>query len=145
VERPKTFRREAEEPMLKNNAESKQHKPQLERHDAMALRERAAEDARKDADSFASKTCPQDDETGTSTGLGLITELFCPRHKQAGEGSRDGIDGLLTHSVGGTTSDELLEIYLVAKMELLAAESIRIFRDNIFWAGKYVDWMKQVQ
>ena len=130
--------------MLKNIAEPEQYTSDQDRQDSMALKSRAADDVRRDADSFASNNRPQYDKTEGTSGLGLVVELFCPKRKRAGAGSPDGIEGLLIHSVGGTTSDELLEIFLAAQVEALAAESMRIFHDNISWSAKYIRWMNEV-
>lgn len=128
--------------MLKNDSESKHCEP--ERQDATALRKRAADDAVRAADWYASKSWRQPDANVGSSSLGLVTELFCPKRMRPGAGSPDGIDGRLVHSVAGATSDELLEIFLAAEAEALGSQSMRIFRDNICWSGKYMGWMKQV-
>jgi hypothetical protein len=130
--------------MFKHNAESEPHTSKQERQDSMALKKRAADDARKDADSFASHIRPQHDKTGRPSGLDLVAELFCPRPERAGAGSPDGINGLLTYVVAGTASDDLLEIFLAAEVEALAAQSARIYSNNHFWPGKYIKWMNQV-
>jgi hypothetical protein len=141
---PKTSCREPRGFMLKNKAEPEQHTSDQERQDSMALKQRAADDARKAADSFASSIQSQDDKTAGPSGLELVEELFCPKHEQARAGSPDGMDGDLIHSVGGNASGELLETFLAAQVEALAAESMRIFRDNVSWSGKYIRWMNQV-
>ena len=130
--------------MLKTSAESEQYTSDQERQDSMAMKKRAADDARLDADSFASNTQPHHDKTVRTSGLGLVAELYCPKAERAGAGSPDGIDGLLTHSVDGTASDDLLKIFLAAEVEALAAESMRIFRDNNCWSAKYINWMNRV-
>lgn len=127
--------------MLKNNSESKQCEP--EQRDATALKKRAADDAVKAADSYASERCPQRNANVGSSCLGLVTELYCPDGSSPAAGSPGGIDGRLVHSVGGATRDELLEIFLAAEAEALASQSIRIYRDNICWSGKHVGWMKE--
>lgn len=130
--------------MLKNNAHSSPRTSEQERQDSMALKRRAADDARNDADLFASHIRPQHDQAGRTSCLGLVSEFYCPKPKRAGAGSPNGVGGFLIHVVAGTTSDELLGIYLAAQAEALAAESVRIFRDNQSWSAKYVNWMNQV-
>ncbi len=130
--------------MLKDNAKVEQYQPELDRQDALALRERAADDVREDADLYISKAWPQENRHAGASALALVRELYRPNSHEAGTGSPQGIEGSLTHSVGGATSDELLKIFLSAKVEVLSTQSLRIFRDNISWSGKYVGWMKQV-
>jgi hypothetical protein len=123
--------------MLKSQAESEQHTSGQERQDSMALKKRAADGARNDADEFASKTHPQDNKTVGPTGFEPVAELFCAKRKRAGAGSPDGIDGLLIHSVGATALGELLKIFL-------AAQSMRIFHDNLSWTGIHIYLINQV-
>lgn len=130
--------------MFKNNANAEPHTSELERQDSIALKRRAADDARKDADSFVSHGQPQEDKSAWPTGFDLVREMFCPEGKGAGAGSPDGIGGFLTYVVAGTTSEELLGIFLAAQAEALAAQSARIYSDNHSWPAKHVKWMNQV-
>lgn len=130
--------------MLKNNTESKHDQPELRPKDAMELQRRAKDDVRKDAESFASKGWQRKNQFAGSPELALVTELFCPKRRLPGINPPEGINGRLVHSVGNTTSNDLLDIFLAARAQVVSAQSMRIFRDNVAWAGKYVDWMKQV-
>jgi len=116
---------------LKNNAESEQYKPDLERQDAKELRKRAAEDAVKDADSYVSNTRSQRDKVAGTNSFGLVLDLLSPTLEAARAGSPEGIDGLLIHSVDIRArlvlSDEILEISLTAEVEALRAGPIRLF------------------
>lgn len=130
--------------MLKESAKSEQYTSNQERQELMAMKKRAEDDARMAADSFVSNTRSPEEKTAGTSSLELVVELFCQKPKRSDAGSPDGNDGLLIHSVAGTASDDLLEIFLAAEVEALAAKSVRILHDNISWSAKYVNWMNQV-
>jgi hypothetical protein len=126
-----TSSREAGEIKLKNNIEFKQFTANLEQLDAMSLKRRAAEDAVKDADSYAFSTRPQRKKMEGPKGLDPVEYLLGEKHSRVRMGSQDEIDGLLIHSNEDKArlvlSDEILEISLADEAEALEAEPIRIF------------------
>ena len=127
----KTNCREAGERKLKNNMEFKQFAADLEQLDAMSLKRRAAEDAVKDADSYAFSTRPQHRRTVEPKDLDPVADLLGAKHPRVRVNSQDGIDGLLIHSNEDNPrlvlSDEILEISLADEAEALEAEPIKIF------------------
>jgi hypothetical protein len=103
----------------------------LEQLDAMSLKRRAAEDAVKDADSFAFSTRPQHKKTVEPKRDDPVADLLDATHSRIKMGSQDEIDGLLIHLNEDNPrlilSDELLEISLADEAAALEAEPIKIF------------------
>jgi hypothetical protein len=117
---------------LKNHTEPEHRMPDLEQLEAMELKRRAAEDAVKDADSYALNTRPQREKTSEAKGLDPVSNLLkTGKHASVRVDSQEGIDGVFIHSnEGGASlvlSDEMLEISLADEVAALAAEPIRIF------------------
>ena len=108
---------------MKNNMEFKQFAADLEQLDAMSLKRRAAEDAVKDADSYAFSTRPQHRRTVEPKDLDPVADLLGAKHPRVRVNSQDGIDGLLIHSNEDNPrlvlSDEILEISLADEAEAL--------------------------
>lgn len=103
----------------------------LEQLDAVSLKRRAAEDAVKDADSYAFSTRPQRRVAVESKKTDPVAHLLDTRNARLRVGSQDGIDGLLIHADESdpmlVLSDELLEISRAIEEEVLGAEPLKIF------------------
>lgn len=116
---------------MKNDIEFKKFVGNLEQLDAMSLKRRAAEDAVKDADSYAFGTRPQHKKAIEPKGVEPIVDLLSGRHARIRVGAQDGIDGLLIHANEDdprlVLSDELMEISIADEVEALNAEPITIF------------------
>ncbi len=117
---------------MKNHSDLESGKVNLEQLDALELKRRAAEDAVKDADSYAFSTRPKHNrKTSGAKGVDSYSYLLKAKHASVRVGSQDGIDGVLIHSNEGKASlvlsDEILEISLPDEVAALAAEPIRIF------------------
>lgn len=116
---------------MKNDIEFKQFTGETEQLDAISLKRRAAEDAVKDADSYAISTRPQSKKIAESKGLGPVADLLGAKQTRIRVGAQDGIDGLLIHANEDdprlVLSDELLEISLADEAEALEVEPITIF------------------
>ncbi len=117
---------------MKNPTELEHRIPDLGQLEATELKRRAAEDAVKDADSYASSTRPQPKKDSEASRLDPVSYLLkASKHTGVHVGSQDGIDGLFIRSnEGGASlvlSEEMLEISLADEVSALAAEPIRIF------------------
>jgi hypothetical protein len=116
---------------LKNFTELKYGTRDAEQLDARELKRRAAEDAVKDADSYAFSARPQHKKDSVVQGLDPISYLLKGRQPQVPGGSQEGIDGLLIHANDSQSdlvvSDEILAISLADEVAALEAEPIRIF------------------
>jgi hypothetical protein len=95
------------------------------------LKRRAAEDAVRDADSYAISARPQRKKDSVVQGLDPISYLLKAKQPQVSVGSQEGIDGLLIHANDSQThlvvSDEMLEISLADEVAALEVDLIRIF------------------
>jgi hypothetical protein len=116
---------------LKNLTENKCGTRKLKNLDATELKKRAAEDAVRDADSYAVSGNPQTRQTFAVKGLDQVSHLM-----QTGEGSTpddppEGIDGIMVHAndCGArlVLSDEMLKISLADEIAALASEPVKIF------------------
>lgn len=116
---------------LKNLTEPKYRTRDLEQLDARELKRRAAEDAVRDADSYAVSARPQHKKDSVVQGLEPISYLLRAKPPQASVGSQEGIDGLLIHANDSQTnlvvSDEILQVSLADEVAALEGEPIRIF------------------
>jgi hypothetical protein len=116
---------------LKNNMTLKKVVGNLEQLDAMSLKRRAAEDAVKDADSYAFSARPLRGRDAESEAFDPVAHLLGARRARLRVGSQDEIDGLLIHVDEDdprlVLSDELQEISLADEAEALEAEPIKIF------------------
>jgi hypothetical protein len=116
---------------LKNDIEYKQSTMDLQQLDTISLKRRAAEDAVKDADSYAFGARPQQRRSLVAKAADPVGDLLGAKHARVRVGSQDGIDGLLIHSneddLRLILSDEILEISLADEAAALEAEPIRIF------------------
>lgn len=128
---------------MKNDMEFNQIVAKLEQLDATSLKRRAAEDAVKDADSYAVSTRPQHKKKVEPKGLDPVTDLLGAKQARLRIGLQDGIDGLLIHANEDdprlVLSDELLEISLADEAEALETEPIRIFH-----VRAAAPWVQQV-
>jgi hypothetical protein len=116
---------------LKNLAESKCGTRKLEKLDATELKRRAAEDAVKDADSYATTARPQTGKTSAVKGLDQVSHLMKGVPVPAAVETPEGIDGILVRAndCGSSLvlSDEVLQISLVDEVAALTSEPIKIF------------------
>lgn len=116
---------------LKNHTDPKCGMADLGQLEATELKRRAAEDAVKDADTYAFNTRPQRKKASVTNGLDPVSYLLTTKHPRERVESTEGIDGLLIHANGGDASlvlsDEILEISLADEVAALASEPIRIF------------------
>lgn len=116
---------------MKNLTEPKYRTGDLEQLDARELKRRAAEDAVRDADSYAVSARPQHKKDSVVQGLDPISYLLRAKPPQASVGSQEGVDGLLIHANDSQTnlvvSDEILQVSLADEVAALEGEPIRIF------------------
>lgn len=116
---------------MKNNTDPEHGTLHLEQPDAAELKRRAAEDAVKDADSFAFNSRPEQRRSSGSSASDLVSYLLKAKPSPARVGPQDGIDGVFIHPSEGAAklvlSDELQEISLQDEIAALASEPIRIF------------------
>lgn len=116
---------------MKNNMTLKKVVGNLEQLDAMSLKRRAAEDAVKDADSYAFSARPLRGRDAESKSFDPVAHLLGTRSTRLRVGSQDEIDGLLIHVDEDdprlVLSDELQEISLADEAEALETEPIKIF------------------
>jgi hypothetical protein len=112
--------------------------------DARELKRRAAEDAVRDADSYAVSARPQRKKDSVVQGLDPISYLLKAKQPQESVASQEGIDGLLIHANDSQTnlvvSDEILQISLADEVAALEGEPIRIFhvQSPAPWVGQVV-------
>lgn len=116
---------------MKNLTELKYGTRDLEQPDARELKRRAAEDAVRDANSFAVNARPQRKKDFVAQGLDPISYLLKSKQPQPSVGSQEGIDGLFIHANDGqpnlVVSDEILQVSLADEVAALEGEPIRIF------------------
>jgi hypothetical protein len=116
---------------LKNLTENDCGGRKLEKLDATELKRRAAEDAVKDADSYATSARPQPRKASAVKGIDQVSDLMKPKQEPPSAESPDGIDGILIHAndcgASLVLSDEMLQISLADEVAALAAEPIKIF------------------
>jgi hypothetical protein len=116
---------------LKNLTESKYGARDPEQLDVRELKRRAAEDAVRDADSYAFSARPQHKKDSVVQGLDPISYLLKAKQPHVSVGSQEGIDGLLIHANDAQSnlvvSDEMLAISLADEVAALEVEPIRIF------------------
>jgi hypothetical protein len=116
---------------LKNLTEPKHGIKNPEQLDARELKRRAAEDAVRDADSYAISARPQRKKDSVVQGLDPISYLLKAKQPRESVGSQEGIDGLLIHANDSQAnlvlSDEMLEISLADEVAALEVEPIKIF------------------
>jgi len=116
---------------LKNHTDPKYGMADLGQLEATELKRRAAEDAVKDADTYAFNTRPQRKKPSGTNGLDPVSYLLTTKHPRGRVGSTEGIDGLLIHTNEGggslVLSDEILDISLADEVAALAVEPIKIF------------------
>lgn len=116
---------------MKNNIDFSRFAADLEQLDAMSLKRRAAEDAVKDADSYAFSTRPQHRKKEEPKCPDPVAALLGSKHARVKIGAQDGIDGLLIHANEDdprlVLSDELLEVSIADEAEALEAEPLKIF------------------
>ena len=116
---------------MKNLTDSQYGVRDPEQLDARELKRRAAEDAVKDADSYAISARPQRKKDAVVQGLDPISYLMKAKQTQLSDGSQGGIDGLLIHANDGQASlvlsDEMMEISLADEVASLEDEPIKIF------------------
>lgn len=116
---------------LKNLTDLKYGTRDPEQLDAMELKRRAAEDAVRDANSYAISARPQRKKDAVVQGLDPVSYLVKAKQPRVSVGSQEGIDGLLIHANDSRTnlvlSDEMLEISLADEVAALDVDPIRIF------------------
>lgn len=116
---------------MKDPMESNHIAAELKRLDATSLKKRAAEDAVKDAESYASATRYRQSTETKAKESGPLAELLGAKQAQVKAGSQDGIDGLVIHANEDdprlVLTSELLEISLVEEAEALETEPMTIF------------------
>ena len=116
---------------MKNLAESKCGTRKLEKLDATELKRRAAEDAVKDADSYATSARLQSRKTSAVKGLDQVSHLMKPVPEPTPDESPESIDGILVRAndCGSSLvlSDEMLQLSLADEVAALASEPIKIF------------------
>ena len=116
---------------MKNLTDLKYSTWDTEQLDARELKRRAAEDAVRDADSYAVSARPQRKKDSVVQGIDPISSLMKAKQPQASVGSQEGVDGLLIHANDSQTnlvvSDEILQVSLADEVAALEAEPIRIF------------------
>ncbi len=116
---------------MKNLTEPKYGTRATEQLEASELKRRAAEDAVRDADSYAFSARPQRKKDSVVQGLDPISYLLKAKQPQVSVGSQEGIDGLLIHANDSQSnlvvSDEMLEISLADEVAALEVDLIRIF------------------
>lgn len=116
---------------MKNLTDPKYGIRDPEQLDARELKRRAAEDAVRDADSYAVSARLQHKKDSVSQFLDPISYLLKAKQPQASVGSEEGIDGLLIHANDGhanlVVSDEILKVSLADEITALEVEPIRIF------------------
>lgn len=116
---------------MKNLTESKYGTRDPEQPDARELKRRAAEDAVRDANSFAVSARPQRKKDSVVQDLDPISYLMKSKQLQPSVGSQEGIDGLFIRANDGKTnlvvSDEILQVSFADEVAALEGEPIRIF------------------
>lgn len=128
---------------MKNVTENKCGTWKLENLDATELKRRAAEDAVKDADSYAVSARPQPRKTTTVKGLDQVFHLMRTREEPESGDSPEGIDGIMVHAndcaASLVLSDEMLKISLPDEIAALASEPVKIFH-----VEGSAPWLEQV-
>lgn len=116
---------------MKNLTELKYGTRDPEQLEAMELKRRAAEDAVRDADSYAISARPQRKKDSVVQGVDSFSYLLKAKQPRVSVGSQEGIDGLLIHANDSQTnlvlSDEMLEVSLADEVAALEDEPIKIF------------------
>ena len=116
---------------MKNLTESKCGTRKLEKLDATELKRRAAEDAVKDADSYATSARPQSSKTLAVKELDQVSHLMTTVPEPTSGEAPEGIDGILVRAndCGSSLvlSDEMLQLSLADEVAALASEPIKIF------------------
>ena len=116
---------------MKNLTEQQYGTRDPERLDATELKRRAAEDAVKDADSYAISVRPQRKKDAVVKGDDPFSYLLKAKVPRVAVGSQEGIDGLLIRANDSQAnlvlSDEMLQISLADEVAALEVEPIRIF------------------
>lgn len=116
---------------MKNLTDLKYGTRDPEQVDARELKRRAAEDAVRDADSYAVSARTQHRKGSVAQTLDPISYLLETRQSQASIGSEEAIDGLLIHANDNhanlVVSDEILQVSLADEVRALEVEPIRIF------------------
>ena len=116
---------------MKNFTEPEYGKTDLGQLDASELKRRAAEDAFKDADSYAVSARPQNKTTPSVKRVNPVSYLMRAKQPRVSVDPQEGIDGLLIHANDSQAnlvlSDEMLQISLADEVAALADEPIRIF------------------
>ena len=128
---PEENYREAGETKLKNHLESENGMANMRQLDATELKRRAAEDAVKDADSYAISARPQARRDSAVKGLDRVSQLMKTREEPESGDESDGIDGVMVHANDSDASlvlsDEMLQISLPDEIAALTTEPIKIF------------------
>ena len=116
---------------MKNLTEPKNGKANVGQMDALELKRRAAEDAFKDADTYAVGARPQTKTAPSVKGVNPVSCLMKAKQPRVSVGSQEGIDGVLVHANDSQASlvlsDELLRVSLADEVAALADEPISIF------------------
>jgi hypothetical protein len=128
---------------LKNLTENKCGTQKLEILDATELKRRAAEDAVKDADSYAFSARPQPRKTAEVKGLDQVSHFMQTKEESESGDQPEGIDGIMVHAndCGArlVLSDEMMQISLAAEIAALASEPVKIFH-----VDGPAPWLEQV-
>lgn len=115
-----------------------------ERQDKTALKNRAVEDAVEDADSYAIRVRREFENVRSPNRKDSLSTSLTQKNAGATVDSLEGIDGVLIHSVEGTTklvlSDELLQISSVSE-----AESVMVEPMNLFHVQSRAPWVQLVR
>lgn len=129
---------------MKNDAITATNKVNLQLQDATELRKRALEDAFEDADSYAIRVRREFENNRTASNQNPLASSLGRQNSRDSAGSLEEIDGVLIHSVEGTTklvlSDELLEISNSSE-----AESVAIDPMNLFHVQSRSPWVQRVR
>jgi hypothetical protein len=116
---------------LKNLTELKYGKADLRQLDASELKRRAAEDAFKDADSYAVGASPQVKAPASVKGVNPVSYLMKAKPSRVSVDSPEGIDGVLVRANDSQASlvlsDELQQVSLADEVAALEDEPVRIF------------------
>ena len=116
---------------MKNLTESKCGTRKLEKLDATELKRRAAEDAVKDADSYATSGRPQSRKSFAVKELDQVSHMMKAVPEPTPGDAPEGIDGILVRAndCGSSLvlSDEMLQLSLADEIAALASEPLKIF------------------
>ncbi|TAM83877.1 MAG: hypothetical protein EPN47_03440 [Acidobacteria bacterium] len=128
---------------MKNLTETKHTKTDLGQLDESELKRRAAEDAFKDADSYAVAARSQSNTAPSVKRVNPVSYLIKGKQLRVSVDPPEGIDGVLVRANDSRASlvlsDELLQASLAVEIATLVDEPIRIFH-----VQGQTPWVEQV-